>query len=257
MSEQRGVVIHIAEGSYDGTIAWQRNPTANVSSHFIVAADGRVAQMVDTNDRAWTQIGGNGHWLSVENEGHTPNPLSPAQVDANAKILARWHQVYGGPLQLAASPAGKGLGHHSMGGAAWGHLDCPGPAIVAQKPAILAKAILLTTGAAAAPTLGDDMLFLGQEFGDTGHTWVGNGVTRVPVHTGDDLAHLQQHIRGGGGDPTVHVYGQPGTPLEHVGLDVIGKEPVAATITLTDDQVAKLRLTAGDVAAEFARRLSA
>ena len=150
MVEQRGLVVHIAEGSYEGTIAWQKNPDANVSSHFIVGLDGRIAQMVDTDRTAWTQRAGNGHWLSVENAGHTPKPLTAAQVEANAQLLARAHTAYGVPLQLAANPDGKGLGHHSMGcnwpGGAWGHCDCPGAAIIAQKQAILDRAIAITEG---------------------------------------------------------------------------------------------------------------
>src|SRR5512147_605994 len=67
--ECRGLVLHIAEGSYDGTIAWMKNPVSDVSSHFVIAKDGRIAQMLDTAVTAWTQAAGNGHWVSVENEG--------------------------------------------------------------------------------------------------------------------------------------------------------------------------------------------
>ena len=149
MLEYRGLVLHIAEGTYEGTIAWQKNPAAEVSSHFVVDTDGTMAQMVDTDVTAWTQQLGNGHWLSVENAGHTPNPLTAAQVEACARLLARAHQVYGVPLQIATSPSGRGLGHHSMGaesGVQWGHSDCPGPAIIAQKPAILARAVNIVGG---------------------------------------------------------------------------------------------------------------
>jgi hypothetical protein len=143
MTQQRGCIIHIAEGSYDGTISWQMNPDAEVSSHFVVAYDGRITQMVDTDVTAWTQGEGNGKWLSIENEGYTPNDLTEAQMQANARILAKANQVYGVPLEIATCPTDWGLGHHSMGaecGYAWGHDQCPGPAIKAQKPTILAYA---------------------------------------------------------------------------------------------------------------------
>jgi hypothetical protein len=143
MVEHRGVVLHIAAGSYEGTIAWQKNPDADVSSHFVVAKDGRVAQVVDTDVAAWTQILGNGHWLSIENEGFLPDKLTAGQVEAAAQILARAHRDYGVPLQVATSPSGRGLGHHSMGaenGVNWGHSACPGAAIIAQKPLIVARA---------------------------------------------------------------------------------------------------------------------
>lgn len=157
MREQRGLVIHIAEGYFEGTIAYQKNPDANVSSHFVLSNgakgqgyDGELAQIVDTDITAWTQRAGNGHWLSVECAGFTPNPLTTAQCESVAKLLARAHTEYGVPLQLATNPDGRGLGHHSMGcnwpAGAWGHCDCPGPAIIAQKPAILARAIEIVNG---------------------------------------------------------------------------------------------------------------
>jgi hypothetical protein len=154
MIEHRGLVIHIAEGGYEGTIAWQHNPAAQVSSHFVVDVDGKIAQVVDADTHtAWTQQAGNGHWLSVENAGFTPHPLTDAQVEANARLLARAHRDYGVPLQVAIHPDGRGLGHHSMGtsaegwsGPTWGHQDCPGPAIIAQKAAVVARAQQIIDG---------------------------------------------------------------------------------------------------------------
>lgn len=148
MREHRGQVLHIAQGSYAGTVAWQRNPGAQVSSHFIVSKAGHIGQMVDTDVTAWTQAAGNGYWLSVENEGSIPAPLTDAQLEANAIIYARGIREYGWPLQLANDPSGRGLGFHAMGshhGFAddWGHADCPGPAIIAQRQQILTRAAQL------------------------------------------------------------------------------------------------------------------
>lgn len=160
MLEHRGLVVHIAEGSYDGTITWcftSRGDQA-VSAHFVVARDGRAAQLLDTDVTAWTQRAGNGHWLSVECEGRTPEALTTAQIETIAKIFARGCLRYGYPLQIATAPDQEGLGHHSMGtnghdvptdtwtGPTWGHEDCPGPPIIAQKPAILTRAITLAAG---------------------------------------------------------------------------------------------------------------
>jgi hypothetical protein len=149
--ETRGVVLHIADGTFEGTISWQRNAISEVSSHFVVDRGGAIAQLVDTADRAWTQKAGNGHWLSVECAGfstgsrhHASHPgwerLTDQQIDAVGRILARAHADCGVPLQPATDPSGAGLGHHSMGGAAWGHLACPGTPVIEQKQAILAAA---------------------------------------------------------------------------------------------------------------------
>lgn len=166
----RGLVLHIASGFYDGTISWQKRTSGSdrTSSHFIVARDGRCAQMVDTADASWAQRSGNGTWLSVELEGFAPDDglhathpgwetATPQQIEVCARLLAEAYQTLGVPLQIATSPAGRGLGHHSMGaesGYDWGHSLCPGTSIKAQKPAILARAKQLAAGLTA--PIGDD-----------------------------------------------------------------------------------------------------
>lgn len=154
MVEQRGMVLHVMQGSLDGSIAWGKNPDSNVSFHFGTSKSGRCLQLVDTGITAWTQGNGNGRWVSVENEDYSGNPLSPAQVELCARLYARGVRDYGWPLALADSPNGRGLGWHGMGGAGWGgHYDCPGEPIKAQRPAILDRAAQLL----GQPTVEDDM----------------------------------------------------------------------------------------------------
>jgi hypothetical protein len=144
--EVRGVVIHIMAGTLAGTDAWFRNQRAQASSHFGTGKKGALYQWVDTKDRAWAQGAGNRSWISVENEGKGGDELTPEQLDLNAHILAWAHKVHGVPLQVTNDPNGRGLGHHGMGGAAWGnHPACPGPQIVAQKAEIVRRAKLLVT----------------------------------------------------------------------------------------------------------------
>lgn len=144
MIEQHGLVLHIAEGYYEGTISWQMNPASGISSHFVISKSGEITQMVDTDITAWTQKGGNGYWLSAEFEGFVPDELTDEQLDAAARLFARGAQEYGYPLQVTDSPYGEGLGHHSMGaecGVDWGHSQCPGESIKAQKPQIVERAM--------------------------------------------------------------------------------------------------------------------
>lgn len=235
MVEQRGLVVHIAEGTYEGTIAWQRNPTAGVSSHFVVAVDGTIAQCVDSDRVAWTQRDGNGHWLSVENAGHTPNPLTPQQVDANARLMVYGHQLYGYPLTLAGSPSGRGLGYHSMGaenGANWGHPDCPGPAIKAQLPAILARAVQIARG-------GDDDMEIFYRATENGAVGLIAGNTYRGFATMDSLA-KNLKLRGKTTKDLV--------PIALADLPLYGTDVTAGpVVTLTEDQLAQL---ARDIAAE-------
>lgn len=154
-----GLVVHIAEGYYEGTIAWCKNPDANVSSNWVGGREhGERAQLVDLDDAAWTQRDGNGEWVSIEMAGftlghdlHKPGweRLTGAQIEFAAQLYARLHREYGVPLRLAKSPAEQGLGYHSMGaehGYNWGHDDCPGEPIKAQLPLILARAIDIVNG---------------------------------------------------------------------------------------------------------------
>lgn len=149
----RGLVAHIASGFYDGTIAWQLDAAAAdpTSSHFVIARDGRIAQMLEIEDASWAQEAGNRTWHSVEFEGfaaddplHASHPgwerLTEAQIVAAARLYGRGHRELGWPLQLASSPVGAGLGHHSMGVPDWGHAFCPGDPVIGQKAAILACA---------------------------------------------------------------------------------------------------------------------
>lgn len=139
----RGMVVHTAVGSFAGTENWEHDAKSHVSSFFVVGQDGEIAQEVDLDDKAWTQAAGNAAWIGVENEGNSTTPLTVKQLAANGRIFAWLHELYEIPLELTTDPInGRGLGYHSMGGAAWspaGH-QCPGPIIVAQLPLILAAA---------------------------------------------------------------------------------------------------------------------
>jgi hypothetical protein len=147
-----GVVIHIMDGTLNGSEAWFDNPAAQASSHFGTGKDGQLRQWVDTKDRAWAQAGGNHTWLSVENEGRGGDSLTDAQINRCAQVLAWAHTTHGVPLQLTTSTTGRGLGYHGMGGSAWGgHTSCPGTKIVAQLPEILKRAKVLA-GIVTAPS---------------------------------------------------------------------------------------------------------
>ena len=136
-----GVVCHIMDGTLEGSESWFNNSSAQASSHFGTGKDGELRQWVDTADRAWAQAAGNKDHLSVENEGHGGDSLTSAQIEANAQVLAWAAKKYGFKLQLATSVSMEGLAYHALGGSAWGgHTSCPGTKIVAQLPAILARA---------------------------------------------------------------------------------------------------------------------
>lgn len=166
MRRHLGVVLHIAQGTYRGTIAWQMNPdqhyadgtAVTTSSTWIVGREpGEVAQMVDSGVVAWCQRAGSYDWLSVELAGFAPAAPTDWQVQACAHLLTWAHEHYTVPLRVAAHPGdGGGLGHHSMDrekwlGEEWGHEACPGAGVINAKPGIVALAQRLATGEGMTP----------------------------------------------------------------------------------------------------------
>lgn len=138
-----GVVLHIMDGSLAGTDSWFHESQAQSSSDYGVGKDGTIYQWVDwTKDwKAWAEAAGNPYWVSIENEGHGGDSLTPAQLEANAQIVAHVFSLDSVPFVSTEDPNGHGLGWHGMGGNAWGgHFDCPGDPIKKQRPAILARA---------------------------------------------------------------------------------------------------------------------
>jgi N-acetyl-anhydromuramyl-L-alanine amidase AmpD len=51
--ETRKIVIHVAEGSYSGTISWLENCAAQASAYYVVSRKGGIAKCVRDEDIAW------------------------------------------------------------------------------------------------------------------------------------------------------------------------------------------------------------
>ncbi|WP_256341449.1 N-acetylmuramoyl-L-alanine amidase [Streptomyces sp. TLI_105] len=68
----RQIVIHDIEGNHDGAVSVFQNPLSYASAHYIVRADGRVTQMVETKNEAY-HAGNktlNMHSIGIEHEGY-------------------------------------------------------------------------------------------------------------------------------------------------------------------------------------------
>ncbi|MFV6029814.1 N-acetylmuramoyl-L-alanine amidase [Streptomyces sp. NPDC056264] len=68
----RQIVIHDVEGTHDGAVSVFKNPDKWASAHYIVRADGRVTQMVETKNEAF-HAGNktvNMHSVGIEHEGY-------------------------------------------------------------------------------------------------------------------------------------------------------------------------------------------
>jgi hypothetical protein len=73
------IVIHVAQGTYSGTIHWFQNPdNRSASAHYVVSRRGQVAQCVRNADIAW-HAGWwktNTHSIGIEHAGYVDNPNS-------------------------------------------------------------------------------------------------------------------------------------------------------------------------------------
>ncbi|MBI3046847.1 MAG: N-acetylmuramoyl-L-alanine amidase, partial [Acidobacteria bacterium] len=94
------VIIHTVEGSYQGCIAWFRNPAARASAHYVVSFGGAITQMVADHDIAWHA----GNWsyneraVGIEHEGYAGRNLwTMDQYRASAALTRFLCEHYGIP----------------------------------------------------------------------------------------------------------------------------------------------------------------
>jgi hypothetical protein len=117
------IVVHVAQGSYSGTISWFKNPNANVSAHYVLSRGGQVAQCVRDADIAW-HAGNwnyNQHSIGIEHEGYagSPGTWSNAMYHASARLSAHLSKRYAILVDRVHI-----VGHNRVPGATH---TCPGP----------------------------------------------------------------------------------------------------------------------------------
>ena len=111
-----------------------------VSAHFAVRRDGRLAQFVSLRDSAY-HVGGDDHrnddqfWFGVENVGNPSDGLSQEQIQTCGRLFEWLSTAYRFPLSLAERQDDMGLGWHGMFHR--GHPGCPGPIAVRQRQFIV------------------------------------------------------------------------------------------------------------------------
>jgi len=96
------IVVHVAQGSYAGTISWFKDRRANVSAHYVLSRDGRVAQCVRDADIAW-HAGNwryNKHSIGIEHAGYADyrRTWTDAMYRASARLAAHLSKRYDIPL---------------------------------------------------------------------------------------------------------------------------------------------------------------
>ncbi len=119
------IVLHVMNGSYEGSINWFKNPDAEVSAHYCISYEGEITQMVKLDDVAWhagsPSPSRNGRSIGIEHEGWSAQDLfTDAEYRASA-LLVKWLaatydvNIYNNPVEEQTS----GVVRH--------HNTCPGP----------------------------------------------------------------------------------------------------------------------------------
>ncbi|MBN2695085.1 N-acetylmuramoyl-L-alanine amidase [bacterium] len=110
------VVIHQAEGSYEGCIAWfqSANNDRRTSAHYCISREGEITQLVKIKDKAHHAGNLNSRSIGIEHEGRsTANLFTEVEYQASA-MLVRWlAETYTIPLDKSHI-----VRHHG---------NCPGP----------------------------------------------------------------------------------------------------------------------------------
>ncbi|MEU7515329.1 N-acetylmuramoyl-L-alanine amidase [Streptomyces sp. NPDC042898] len=100
----RRIVIHDAEGTYEGTISSFQSATAKGSAHYLVRAlDGHVAQMVENKNISWHagNWSDNMHDIGVEHEGYAIKDgywFTESQYRSSADLVKFLAGKYGIPV---------------------------------------------------------------------------------------------------------------------------------------------------------------
>lgn len=94
------LIVHVTESdNAEGAVAWFQNPSAQVSAHYVIGADGTITQSVFEENTAWAAPTFNARGLHVEHAGWTNKTAFPdAQLEASAALYKHLGTKYSIPL---------------------------------------------------------------------------------------------------------------------------------------------------------------
>ena len=114
------IVIHVAQGSYSGTLNWFNDPSSSSSAHYTVSSKGgNVGQSVKEEDIAWHA----GWWntnktsIGIEHGGYIGNEgyFKDAMYEPSARLTAYLCRKYNIPVKRRYI-----IGHHEVPGCSGG-----------------------------------------------------------------------------------------------------------------------------------------
>ncbi len=154
--EKTQIILHTMSGHFVGSRTTFE--TTKNDSTFMLALDGELHQLMETQKKAQANGASNKRAISIETEDGTPNdaiinktPWTPEQLTVLVKLI-RWCSVtHGIPLVRIVDPTAPGIGYHMMFRAKYpkanpwtDHPDkvCPGTARAQQFDHVLLPALV-------------------------------------------------------------------------------------------------------------------
>ena len=100
------VIVHVAQGSYEGTLSHFATPNTYASAHYTVGTDGKVGQSVREKDVGWHagNLSYNQTSVGIEHAGFVEYPstyFTEAMYRSSAKLTAYLCKKYGIPIDRA------------------------------------------------------------------------------------------------------------------------------------------------------------
>ena len=147
------IVIHIMQGSLEGTDSWFDNRSSRVSAHYGVGKNGAVHQFVEETDTAWhagvvtnpswtlikkagrgLYINPNYYTIGIEHEGTIDTEWTDAMYESTSTLIANISQLWNIPIDR-----NHVIGHHEI----YAVKACPGNKVDFNR--LIALAVQKTT----------------------------------------------------------------------------------------------------------------
>lgn len=150
-------IMHSAVSNAKSLYGYFSSPGVNLESHFYIAEDGELIQMIDTEVRADANYRANGFAVSTETwDGGNPDktPWNPKQVATLIRLNQWLNATHGIPMRRTTGWNTPGVGGHSDYPGVWTPVrgkTCPGLARRPQVNQIIAAAAKGGTATTTAP----------------------------------------------------------------------------------------------------------
>ena len=144
-----GVVNHVIVGTAQSAINTFLSANSQVSAHFVVDFDGKIYQMLDTNNCCYAQGKGNyppTSYIAIEYAGDPTTAMTQNQILSGAAITAWASSTHWFPITGVVAHGQPGVTAHCNPNGTpdpgWGNHSCPGSIRLAQIPQIIYLAYL-------------------------------------------------------------------------------------------------------------------